>query len=67
MGECSCEPSGNPCRMQAILTDANTKAAGPDNYWFLAAVAVIGITVFAFSAKTGLDRQARAYEISGRV
>ena len=37
------------------------------NYWFLAAVAVIGITVFAISAKTGFDRQARAYEISGRV
>ena len=71
MGECSCEPSGVPCRVQspifAILNEANTKAAGPDNYWFLAAVAVIGITVFAFSAKTGFDRQAQAYEISGRV
>lgn len=69
--ECSCEPSGVPCRMQApvlaILADANTKAAGPDNYRFIAVVALIGITVFAFSAKTGFDRQARAYEISGRV
>lgn len=31
------------------------------------ALAAVGITVFAISAKTGFDRQARAYEIAGRV
>lgn len=69
--ECSCHPSGEPCRVQspilAILADANTEAAGRTNYWFIALVAFVGITVFTISAKTGFDRQARAYEVSGRV
>ena len=69
--ECSCDPSGVPCRVQspifAILNEANATTAGPLNYRFIALVALVGIAVFAISAKTGFDRQARAYEISGRV
>lgn len=70
MGECSCEPSGVPCRVQRpvieILTEANTKTATRGSYLVIALAVVVGI-VFAISAKTGFDRQARAYESSGRV
>lgn len=68
--ECSCEPSGVPCRVQrpviAILAEANTKTATHGSYLVIALAVVVGI-VFAISAKTGFDRQARAYEIAGRV
>lgn len=49
-----------------ILEEANTEAATRGSYLVIALAVVVGI-VFAFSAKTGFDRQARAYEISGRV
>lgn len=49
-----------------ILAEANTKTATQGSY-LLIALAVFVFAVFAISAKTGFERQARAYEIAGRV
>ena len=69
--ECSCEPSGVPCRTQPgafeIIRDANNKAASQGSWVVIAISVAVGLLVFAVSAKVGFERQARAYEISGRV
>lgn len=49
-----------------ILEEANTETATRGSYLLIALVAIV-VAVFAISAKTGFERQARAYEIAGRV
>lgn len=49
-----------------ILEEANTKTATHGSYLLIGLAIAVGI-VFAISAKTGFERQARAYETAGRV
>ena len=69
--ECDCEPSGKPCHFQPgafeIIRDANNKAASQGPWAIITISVAVGLLVFAVSAKVGFERQARAYEISGRV
>lgn len=76
--ECSCEPSGVPCRVQQPLdlgTFRGTNNPGPlDSYptmardlsFALIAAAVIAVTAFHLAEKS-FERVDRAYQTAGRV
>lgn len=67
--QCSCKPSGVPCRAQPgafeIIRDANNSFAVGGG-WLLVAIFAF-LTVIGMSAKVGFERQAKAYEIARRV
>lgn len=69
--ECSCIASGVPCRAQPgafeIIRDANTDMATRGS-WLIAGLFLAGAFVLiGVSAKVGFERQAKAYELAGRV
>lgn len=50
-----------------ILRAQNNFIAGFGNWLLIGLTVAALLVVFCFSAKTGFERQSRAYEIAGRV
>lgn len=65
--ECRCQPG--QCRALPaieIMKQGNNKTAGRDSYLLIGLAVFVAITL-SVSAKTGFDRQAKAYETARRV